>query len=79
MVGQCTNRRRVHYPSETITTLPECTITNLIMHKNLYMNYLVLLTYPKRPLLLKFVKCALHDLKYSQVIDSEESDSLRVT
>ena len=36
-------------------------------------------TYPKWPLVLKFIKCALHNLKYSQVIDSEESDSLRVT
>jgi len=45
------------------------------MHKNWYMNNLVLLTYPKQPLL--FEKCALSDLKYGHVIDSEASDPLR--
>ena len=37
----------------------------------------MLLTYPKQ--LLVFEKCALSDLKYGHVIDSEASDSLRVT
>jgi len=41
------------------------------------MKYLVLLTYPKQ--LLVFEKCALCDLKYSHVNNSETSDLLRVT
>jgi len=37
----------------------------------------LLLTYPKQPLV--FEKCALSNLKRGHVIDSEASDSLRVT
>jgi len=36
-----------------------------------------LFNYPKHPLV--FEKCTLSDLKHGHVIDSEASDSLRVT
>ena len=56
---------RVHYVSP-------------VMHKNWYLNYLVLLNDPKQLLVfnLDTLKCA---LRFSHVIDSEASDSLRVT
>jgi len=56
---------RVHY------------ITKPVMHTQLVFKYLVLLTYPKQPLV--FEKCALSDLMRSHVIDSEASDLLSVT
>ena len=49
--------------------------TKPVMHTKLV--FLVLLTYPKQPLV--FEKCALSDLKRGHLINSEESDSLRVT
>ena len=66
--GECIScsKQLLHCPS---------TLTKTVMHTKLV--FLVLLTYPKQPLV--FEKCALSDLKCGHVIDSEASDSLRVT
>ena len=79
------SQRQVDYLPRTITTFQNA--LNPIMHKHWYIKYLVLLTDMKQPLVYVnsaismecTLRCAVCGLKYSHAIDSEASDSLRVT